>query len=343
MRLSILSTLSVFFTTAFSHHGHFPRSDDTIQYAPIPATAVGPVIPSTGWLVQSFGGGAYAVLDGTYQALFFVSDKGVIVVDNPPTLGHNLVYAIGNTTNIPVTHFVYSHSHGDHAGGASLFNNGKVIYIAHEETKFRINEAPDAGRPLPSVTFKKSKTLTVGNQTLELEYKGPNHEPGNIFIYAPKQKVLAVIDVVFPGWVPFAELSVSDDIPGWLKAHDQILEYDFDHYVGGHLSRIGYREDVIVQKEYLSDLMANCREAITNSTALINDIIGPTTQKNPGNSWANFKVYLTYTTNACADKTTEQWVGRLGGADVFAFENAYKVIDSLRLDYDFLGPFGVAP
>lgn len=342
MRLSLLSTASALFTTALSHHGgHFIRSDDAPQYAPVPATAIGPVIPSTGYLVQSFGEGAYVVLDGSYQSLFFVSTKGVIVVDCPPTTGHNLLYAIGNTTNIPVTHFIYTHSHGDHVDGASLFNNGKVIYIAHEETKSRLTVTPDAGRPIPSVTFKDNMTLTVGNQTLELAYKGPNHEPGNIFIYAPKQKVLVLIDVVFPGWVPFAELAVSEDVPGWIAAHDLILEYDFDHYVGGHLSRTGIRQDVLVQKEYLQDLMANCRDAITSSTADINDIVGPTIQKNPGNSWATFKTYLDHTSNECADKTNEKWLGKLGAADVFGFENAFKMIEVLRLDYALLGPFGV--
>ncbi|KAL0637297.1 hypothetical protein Q9L58_003781 [Maublancomyces gigas] len=341
MRLSLLSAASAFFTTALSHHGHFIRSDDAPQYAPVPATAIGPVIPSTGYLVQSFGGGAYVVLDGSYQSLFFVSTKGVIVVDCPPTLGHNLLYAIGNTTDIPVTHFVYSHSHGDHVGGASLFNNGKVIYIAHEDTKSRLSETPDAKRPLPSVTFKDNKTLSVGNQTLELAYKGPNHEPGNIFIYAPKQKVLALIDVVFPGWVPFAELAVSEDIPGWIHAHDLILEYDFVHYVGGHLSRTGVRQDVLVQKEYIQDLMDNCKEAITNSTMSINDIVGPTVQKNPGNGWATFKTYLTYVANECSEKTNKKWLGRLGAADVFGYDNAFKMVEVLRLDYSFLGPFGV--
>lgn len=181
----------------------------------------------------------------------------------------------------------------------------------------------------------------MGNQTLELSYKGPNHEPGNISVYAPVQKVLVLIDVVFPGWIPFSELAVSDDIPGWIEAHEQILEYDFDHYIGGHLSRTGVRGDVVVQREYLTDLMENCREAITNSTALINEIVGATVAGNPGNGWATFKTYLGYTANACANKTSEKWVGRLGAADVFAYENAYKMIEVLRLDYDFLGPFSV--
>ena len=78
-----------------------------------------------------------------------------------------------------------------------------AIIIAHEETAKQLEERNDPNRPLPTVTFTDKYTLEVGNQILELEYHGPMHEPGNIFIYAPNHKVLMLIDVVFPGWIPF--------------------------------------------------------------------------------------------------------------------------------------------
>lgn len=129
-----------------------------------------------------------------------------------------------------------------------------------------------------------------------------------------------LIDVVFPGWIPLAEMAVSEDVPGWSNAHDQILEYEFDHYVGGHVSRTGARGDVLAQKEYLDDLMANCRDAIVSSAAIASEILGPTVLKNPGNGWASREDLCGNTAQVCADKTNEKWVGRLGAADVFGFE-----------------------
>jgi hypothetical protein len=42
-----------------------------------------------------------------------------------------------------------------------------------------------------------------------LDY-GTNHLPGNIFIYAAtKQRVLMLVDIVFPGWVPFPYLAIA--------------------------------------------------------------------------------------------------------------------------------------
>jgi hypothetical protein len=86
---------------------------------------------------------------------------------------------------------------------------------------------PDPLRPLPTETFSKEATLDVGGVKLELKYKGENHCPGNIFIYAPRQKVLTKIDIVGPGLSVFFRCDASENKTGWIEAHDQILECDF--------------------------------------------------------------------------------------------------------------------
>jgi hypothetical protein len=57
------------------------------------------------------------------------------------------------------------------------------------------------------------------------------HESGNIFIYAPNQKVLMLVDVIFPGWTPFKDLAMAQDVPEFIAAHDKVLEYDFDTFI----------------------------------------------------------------------------------------------------------------
>ena len=64
-----------------------------------------------------------------------------------------------------------------------------AVYIAHEDAAETLSKRNDPNRPLPTVTFENTYTLEVGTQRLELAYYGPMHEPGNIFIYAPNQKV----------------------------------------------------------------------------------------------------------------------------------------------------------
>ena len=89
-----------------------------------------------------------------------------------------------------------------------MFPKNAVI-IAQEETAAEFQRAKSISTnasmipPMPTKKFSNNYTLQVGNQTLQLDYYGNNHSPGNIFIYAPKQKVLMLVDIIFPGWTPF--------------------------------------------------------------------------------------------------------------------------------------------
>ena len=67
-------------------------------------------------------------------------------------------------------------------------------------------------------------------------------------------------------------------------------------------------------------------------------MFGPVRAKNPGNGWAPFKVYLDVLAEFCANRTNEKWLGRLAAADVFQFENAGVMVESLRIDYGVLRP-----
>ena len=92
------------------------RDTSATTYDPVPATAKGPAIPSKGYLVQQIGAGLYYLTDGVYQMMFLTTGHGVIAVDAPPTIGHNILRAIAEVTSEPVTHVVYSHVHADHIG-----------------------------------------------------------------------------------------------------------------------------------------------------------------------------------------------------------------------------------
>lgn len=304
-------------------------------FDPIPAAARGPAIPEAGYLVEEIGGGLYWLTEGVYQAMFLVTGQGVVVVDAPPTIGENLLRGIGDVTDEPITHVIYSHAHADHIGGAVLYP-ADAARIAHAETARLLAAVDDPNRPPPTQTFQDAYTLQVGDQILQLEYKGSNHSPDNIFVYAPRQETLLLIDVVFPGWVPFKNLALSQNIPGWLSAHDQALTYPFRTLVSGHLGRLGTRDDVATQQAYLRDLRAA-------SAAALDDVdFGAIFQRvGPENAWALFDAYLDEVAATAAAATLETWRGRLGGADVFTYDNAFAMAESLRIDFGELGPFGL--
>jgi len=212
-------------------------------------------------LLREVREGLYWLSDGAYNTMFLVSTKGVIAVDPLPTLGRGYLDAVRKVTDQPVTHVVYSHDHADHIGAAELFPRSAAI-VAHAETAAILARRRDPRRPPPTATFQDRFVLQAGDQTLHLEYKGVNHSPGNLFLYAPKQRVLMLVDVVYPGYAPYPDLGVAADVPGYIEAHRQALSYDFIDFIGGHVDRIGSRADVERSLEFVLDLKRASEEAL---------------------------------------------------------------------------------
>jgi hypothetical protein len=177
------------------------------------------------------------------------------------------------------------------------------------------------------VTFTKTYTLRVGRQTLILDYKGVNHEPGNIFIWAPRQRVLMLVDVIFPGWIPFMNLALAKDVPGFLAAHRQVLSYPFETFIGGHLTRLGTRQDVRTQLDYFTDVRANAGRALKTV-----DFMAIARETGFENQWLLFDRYFSAVAKACADRTVPKWRSRLGGTDVWTQSHCLVMAESLRID-----------
>ncbi|MDX8365413.1 MBL fold metallo-hydrolase [Cytobacillus sp. IB215665] len=302
--------------------------EEDSRVAPLPENAKGPAIPmDKGYLVEEIGDGIYAVMDGIFTTMFFTTGKGVIAVDAPQSLGEKYLNAIKEVTDEPIKYLIYTHAHKDHIGAASLFPDDVEIF-AHEETAKILEKRQDPNRPIPTKPFKGSqKKLKLGNKELLLDYMGDNHQRGNIFIYAPDQKVLMAVDIIFPGWVPFRYLALSEDIPGYIEAHAKIMEYDFDTLVAGHVTRLGTREDVQTQIDYMNDVQKNAENAL--KTTDLNAIGQNVGFENP---WHLMDVYYDEMIKSCNDATVPKWIDKLGGADIYTDTHCSKIIDSLRLD-----------
>ncbi len=316
---------------------------DLPSFAPVPPSALGPALNADGYFVGPIKDNLYWVTDGFYQSMFLATAHGVVVVDAPPTIGHNLLRAITQVTTktgtpSTVTHLVYSHFHADHIGASSIFGDN-VLRVGHQQTRRLLLEAGDPNRPAPTLTFKDQHVLELGTDRLELAYHGPNHTPDNIFIYAPRHRTLMVVDVLFPGWAPFKNLAVSQDIPGWVRAHDTAMNYRWTTLVGGHLGRLGVRADGDLQRQYIRDLDASTRQTLASlDPTPFFQKYGPS-----GNAWAIFKTYLDAAAQQAAAPVVDKYLGRLAGADVFTVDNAYAMFESLRVDAGALGPFGIRP
>src|SRR5260221_13989684 len=234
--------------------------------------------------------------------------EGIVAFDAP--WGAKYLAAISPVSTAPVTHVVYSHSHYDHIGGAGHL--GATEVVAQQATADILSRHADHRRPVPTVTFDREMNLDAGPHRIELRYHGPNHQDGNIFIYLPRQRVLMLVDVVVPGWVPFHALGGATDVAGYLDAHDTALGYDFDTLVAGHLTRTGTASDVHVQREYLHDV----RRACTQARRSVNpgDIAAAT---GTDDRWQFASAYFDHLAGVAAGDVLPRWANRLRGAAGF--------------------------
>ena len=307
---------------------------------PIPATAQG-LQPATGktYIAESIGDDLWWIGNGAYMVMLMAGPDGVALVDAPPSMDGMLVEAVAELTGgRSVTHLIYSHHHGDHIGAAARFSEATIVAQAETTALLARGEPcedciddPDP-RPRPTVTFSESYHLDLGDgQVLDLRYHGPNHSRGNIVIHAPNHRALMVVDVVYPGYVPFDLLAVSSDIPGWVSALDDVLSYDFDVLVGGHISRTGSREDVQLAKSYVGDL----REAATRALAdnQRSDIIPAAIATfGPADGWWLTNRHTEAVVAQCATDIRQAWTGRLAGVETFADSHCKRMQFSLRID-----------
>jgi len=295
----------------------------------VPGVGSVPIIqPEKGYFVQEIRGGLYWVTDGLYNTIFLVSSGGVIAVDPLPNLGERYLKAIGEVTDKPVTHVVYSHEHTDHIGAAYLFPKS-AVYIAQKKTAEILERRRDSRRPAPTLTFDDTYTLTVGDQTLTLDYKGVNHEIGNIFIYAPKQKALMLVDVVYPGWMPYKNLGIAEDVSGYIQAHRDALRYNFDTFVGGHVDRLGARADVEMSLEFVNDL----KNTVVAEVARLSFPTYLQQNSSPKHRWDRHNEYEMELVNTCYYQLFPRWNSRLRGTDTYLRDNCWEMLESLAVQF----------
>ena len=306
-------------------------ADDTLpDYAPIPPSALGPAVNAQGYFVGRVKRNLYWVTDSTYQAAFLTTRDGVVLFDAPASIGHNLQRAIdqiasANGVSNKVTHIVYSHHHADHLGASSLFGRN-VVRVGHVETKRLLARDNDPARPVPDVTFDSHYTLRVGGERVDLAWHGTNHTPDNIYIHFPDHDTLMLVDVNLPGWVPFANFNISEDVPGTIAVPGKALAYPWKHFIGGHMGRLGTRDDMIVYQQYVTDIIDNVK------TALVTVDPTPFFTKYGNNSWAAVKTYQDAQANYAAAPVIQKYTGVLAAADVYTASTAFLILESIRLD-----------
>lgn len=290
--------------------------------------------PATGLYVQELSAGVYLITDGIWQSAFVVSDDGVVVVDAPASYGHKIPGAIAKVTNQQVKMLVYSHAHKDHIGGSAAFSQFEHLDIVALDGVARfLAEKQDPNRLVPTVSFEGTKTMSMGGKTIELrQHRNYHSDEGDLFVFVPDARFLMAVDTLAPGYVPFSGFDLTSNFHQYRKVFDDILAYDFDHFIGGHLTAIGSREDVEQTKAFTEDVYQTVKR-IHDETEL--PVVMAATAEAVG-GWDNkYLLFKAFLDTVAAKSTTEiegRWIDKLAGVDVWTDSHVRTALIYVRWD-----------
>jgi glyoxylase-like metal-dependent hydrolase (beta-lactamase superfamily II) len=306
------------------------------DYKPVPPAIKARILPideKKGYLVKELKPNVYLITDGGYQSLFVTTGKGVILLDAPPSYGSKIVQAVSETTPEPIVELVYSHSHLDHISGAPavLKRVPNLRILAEQGVADFLREKHDPRRPPPTQTFRSQYVLKLGSASIEMKRGHWHSNEGDLYIYMPAQKVLMAIDTMPPGYVQFQDFDLTADFHEYLAMFDQVLAYDFDVLIGGHLGFPGTRQDVQVAKEYTMDVYRTVKR-IHDSTDQMKVISQAAAKYGWDNKMALFRTLIDPMVAQCAEEIVGRWSERLASVDVYAPSHCHTALIYARWD-----------
>jgi glyoxylase-like metal-dependent hydrolase (beta-lactamase superfamily II) len=201
--------------------------------------------------------GLFFVTDLIYQSAFLVTDAGVVVFDAPPSFGERLRAAIEmSAPGVPITHFVLSHKHADHNGGGYTFADIEgLTVIAARSLRREPRQVPAARCPDPNRDLRGARCRSnVGGVPIELQTAGFHANDTDVIIHLPDHQFLMAVDTITPGEAPFMNFGGTADLEGYMASFDTFLSYDFEHFLSGHVSVLGNRQDVETARDYAHDV-----------------------------------------------------------------------------------------
>jgi len=208
----------------------------------------------------------YVFRNGSHQAMFVVTNDGVIATDpvayGRPTGGQAYVDEIRKVTNKPIKYLIYSHHHFDHIAGGKAFKDAGATVVAHHRAKDRLALLKDPHTVMPDEAVSDSgRSITLGGTTLELIYLGLNHSESTLVMRLPKEKIIFVVDTIPVGQVPgrgmidFHPLEAEEFIK-------KVIALDWERLIPGHPGpndRLGTKKDAQDQLQLLQDASAEMK------------------------------------------------------------------------------------
>lgn len=281
--------------------------------------------PETGLHVSEIEPGLFFVTEGIYQSAFLVTDVGVVVLDAPPSFAKRLRMAISlEAPDRPITHLVYSHGHTDHVGGSKVFGDIEGLRIvASSGVADSLARRADPRILAPTETFDGRREMTIGGETIRLRTLSFHSADEDTLIHLPGKRFLMAVDTITPGEAPFMNFGATADVGAYLDAFDVFLEYDFEHFLSGHVSVLGTRDDVVAARDYAFDVRDTIRAGMGGFEGRFGAAFTALGHRNANLA---YRYAIESVRDDCAQQVIGRWGDKLSVVDVWAASHCEQML-----------------
>lgn len=227
-------------------------------------------------------GDVYRFQNNFHFGLLVLTEEGVVIVDTiNADAAKWLRFELPALTDKPISHLIYSHSHGDHASGGAVLAAGATV-IAQSNAPETIDGVK------PTVRFDDEYTFSLGSKTIELKWLGPGHGSDLIAVVVKPERVAFITDAASPMRLPYRDLGGAN-VDDWINQIKTIESLDFDIFAPAH-GNIGVKADATDARIYMEELRTEVLTGLKagkSAEALASEIT-----MDKYKDWANYKDWL---------------------------------------------------
>ena len=232
--------------------------------------------------VTNIAGDVYRFQNENHYSIFVVTEDGVVVTD-PINMeaAFWLRSEISKLTDKPITHLIYSHSHGDHASGGAVFGDVPNV-IAQADAPEKIDGVAITSR------IDEATTIETGGKSIELVPLGPGHGTDLMAIVVQPESVGFIVDAVAAKRLPFRDFPNSN-VDDWTNQVRNVEALEFEILSGGH-GVLGVKSDVTDGRIYLEELREQVLEGMKAGNS-VEDLVASITM-DEYKDWASYDQWL---------------------------------------------------
>ncbi|SFR32599.1 Glyoxylase, beta-lactamase superfamily II [Litoreibacter janthinus] len=217
------------------------------------ATSLPAMAQDTERALHNVVGDVYLFQNNFHMSLVVPTTEGTVRVDPiNAEAGEWLNANLGDITDQPVTHLIYSHSHGDHASGGAAHAGATIV--AHESAP------PTLDGTEPTQRVGDTHSLELGGKIFELTNLGSGHDTHMLAVVVRPENVAFIVDVAAPKRLPFRDFGGAN-IDDWIGQVETAMTLDFDVFAPGH-GTVGNKNDLADHLTYLQDLRAGVLDGL---------------------------------------------------------------------------------